>query len=157
VKPDHPETARRAPGLAPGAPAKTRGKTPSGARAVPDPDAPMPDFEALLRPVREAARTMPREALPALYGAIATLQAELLLPPLPEPVDRDLTPEEVGRVLRRSRDWTYRHRFELPATRLPSGRWIVRESRLRRWLEARDQSIGSPTLAKSHPRWTTTR
>ena len=100
-------------------------------------DAPRPDFEALLRPVREAARFLPREALPALCGALATLSAELLLPPLPEPEDRELTPAEVGQALRRSRDWTYRHRHELPTTRLPSGRWIVRESRLRRWMDSR--------------------
>lgn len=105
---------------------------------------PLPDFVALLRPVREAARELPREALPALCGALAAVQAEILMPPAPpsqdaRQEDRTLSPEEVARVLGRSRDWTYRHRHELPTTRLSSGRWIVSESRLRRWMEARSR------------------
>jgi hypothetical protein len=99
------------------------------------------DFNALLEPVRAAAQELPREALPALCGALAALQAEILLPPAaPEPSpkeDRALSPAEVARRIGRSQDWVYRHRHELPITRLSSGRWTVTESRLRRWMDVR--------------------
>ncbi len=101
-----------------------------------------PDFEALLRPVREAARDLPREAVPGLCGALAALQAEILMPPSADasgPRDRALSPEQAARMIGRSRDWCYRHRHELPTTRLSSGRWIVSEARLRRWMESRSR------------------
>ncbi len=100
----------------------------------------LPDFSALLAPVREAARELPRAALPALCGALAAVQAEILMPAEPSAsaaADRLLTPEEVGQRMNRSRDWTYRHRHELPLTRLSSGRWGVSEARLKRWMAAR--------------------
>lgn len=104
----------------------------------------LPDFSELMRPVREAARELPREALPALCGALAAVQAEILMPPWPAAADagtgdRTLSPEEVAAKLGRSRDWVYRHRHELPTTRLSSGRWIVSEARLRRWMDARSK------------------
>jgi len=102
------------------------------------------DLDALLEPVRVASKDLPREALPALCGALAALQAEILLPPAAPPEllpkeDRALSPEEVARRLSRSRDWVYRHRHELPTTRLSSGRWVVSEGRLRRWMDLRSR------------------
>ncbi len=100
----------------------------------------LPDFDALLEPVRAAVKELPREALPSLYGALATLQAEILMPPAGGPVettDRALDAAAVAQELGRSRDWVYRHRHELPITRLSSGRWTVSASRLRRWKELR--------------------
>lgn len=101
-----------------------------------------PDLDVLLAPVRAAARELPPEAKPSLFAALAAVQAELFLPtsePPPEPRNGDcaLSPAEVGRAIGRSTDWVYRHRHELPATQLPAGRWVVRESQLRRWMEAR--------------------
>ena len=105
---------------------------------------PLPDFAVLLEPVRAAARAMPREALPALVGALATIQAGLLLPATTAPgvscQDRTLTPEEVGTRLTRSRDWVYCHRNESPTTRLSSGRWVVSEAKLRRWMDVRSKA-----------------
>ena len=102
---------------------------------------PLPDELArLLASLRDAARKLPREAIPALCGALAELQAEILLPPPAQPPpreDRALLPEDVARLMGRSRDWVYRHRHELPTTRLSSGRWVVTEARLRRWMDAR--------------------
>jgi hypothetical protein len=105
---------------------------------------PPPDFDTLLRPVREAARELPRESLPGLLGALAALQGEILLRPASEPHpkengDRGLSPAEAARILGRSADWIYRHRHELPTTRLSSGRWVISEARLRRWLDARSK------------------
>jgi hypothetical protein len=104
------------------------------------------DFAELLAPVRAAARSLPREALPALCGALAAVQAEILLPAATVALggdlarqDRTLTPEQAAAVVGRSRDWVYRHRHELPTTRLSSGRWVVSEARLRRWMEARSR------------------
>jgi hypothetical protein len=100
----------------------------------------LPDFGQLLEPIRAASKDLPREALPALCGALATLQAEILLPPVleaPPPGDRALSPEETAKALGRSRDWVYRHRHELPTTRLSSGRWIVLEAKLRCWMDSR--------------------
>ena len=100
----------------------------------------LPDFAALLEPIRAALKDLPREALPALCGALATLQAEILLPPVPEAApceDRTLSPEGTAKLIGRSRDWVCRHRHELPTTRLSSGRWIVQEAKLRRWMESR--------------------
>ncbi len=37
----------------------------------------LPDFGRLLEPIRAALRDLPRESLPALCGALATLQAEI--------------------------------------------------------------------------------
>lgn len=102
----------------------------------------LPDFETLLRPVREAARELPREALPALCGALAAVQAEILLPPATAPApqeDRALSPAEAARVIGRSTDWVYRHRHELPTTRLCSGRWVVSDRRLRSWMDTRSR------------------
>jgi hypothetical protein len=104
----------------------------------------VPDAVRLLEPIREAAREMPRDAIPALVGELARLQAELLLPPLPsEPssgnVDRMLLPKEAATLIGRSVDWIYAHRHELPVTRLTSGRWILSEAKLRRWLESRSR------------------
>jgi predicted DNA-binding transcriptional regulator AlpA len=101
-----------------------------------------PDFESLLRPVREAARDLPRDAVPGLCGALAALQAELVLRPGSDASgsrDRALSPKEAAQAIGRSRDWLYRHRHELPATRLSSGRWVISESRLRRWMESRSR------------------
>jgi hypothetical protein len=99
-----------------------------------------PDLRRLLDPVRAAAKGMPREALPGLCGALAELQAEILLPPPPEPraeSDRQLSPKQAAEILGRSSDWVSKHRHELPITRLPSGRWTVSEKALRRWLRTR--------------------
>ncbi len=102
----------------------------------------LPDFDALLGPIRAAVKELPREALPSLYGALATLQAEILLvPPAAaapgETTDRALDAAAVADELGRSRDWVYRNRHSLPLTRLPSGRWTVSSSRLRKWKETR--------------------
>ncbi len=67
---------------------------------------------------------------------------EILMPPSADasgPRDRALSPEQAARMIGRSRDWCYRHRHELPTTRLSSGRWIVSEARLRRWMESRSR------------------
>ncbi len=105
---------------------------------------PVGDFSSLLAPVRDAARELSREELPGLLGALADLSAEVLLSRVSEaapraaaPRDRGLSPGEVASILGRSRDWVYRHRHELPGTRLSSGRWVVSEAALRRWLELR--------------------
>jgi hypothetical protein len=92
-------------------------------------------FDELLAPIRSAAR----EDLPALCGALAAVQAELLMMPVlkPERRDRALSPLEVAQLLGRSQDWVYRHRHSLPITPLPSGRWVVMESRFLKWMEAR--------------------
>jgi hypothetical protein len=99
------------------------------------------DFSALLSPLREAAQALPREALPALCGALAALQAELLLPTAAPAAsdleDRALTPAQAAKRIGRSADWVYRHRHDLPITRLSSGRWVISESKLRRWIETR--------------------
>lgn len=104
----------------------------------------LPDFAALLRPVRDAARDLPPEARPVLFGALAAVQAELLVAPPappPDPADLLLSPAQVAERLGRSRDWVYRQRHALPTTPLPGGggRWGVRESRLRRWMDARSR------------------
>jgi hypothetical protein len=108
---------------------------------------PLPDLDALLGPVREAAREMPREAISSLVGAIAALQAEITLVAAEsdrattpgDNHDRALSPAEAARMLGRSCDWVYRNRRSLPVTRLPSGRWVVSESKLRRWMDARSR------------------
>jgi hypothetical protein len=88
--------------------------------------------------LKAVAAEMPAESLPAVCGALAALQAEILmLPRRPPAGDRLLKPEEVAQRIGRSRDWVYRHRHSLPTTRLDRGRWSVRESALTRWLENR--------------------
>lgn len=90
--------------------------------------------------LRAAAVEIPAESLPALCGALAALQAEILmLPRRQAPGDRLLKPEEVAQRIGRSRDWVYRNRHSLPTTRLERGRWSVRESALTRWFENRSR------------------
>jgi hypothetical protein len=104
-----------------------------------------------LTALREAIEGASREELPALLGEIELVKARAVeraqapvvaLPARAEPAggsarDRVLTPMEVGERLGRSREWTSRHRFELPTVRLPGGRWGVPERSLERWLSRR--------------------
>ena len=92
-------------------------------------------------PVEKPRSISARFVLPALCGALAALQAELLLPTAAPAAsdleDRALTPAQAAKRIGRSADWVYRHRHDLPITRLSSGRWVISESKLRRWIETR--------------------
>jgi hypothetical protein len=105
------------------------------------------DAAAALNAVRKVARVLSREDLPTFLGELERVRAEILLQPV-TPVttnhtsdngDRALRPSEAAPIIGRSTDWVYRHRHELPTTRLSSGRWVVSEARLRCWLDARSK------------------
>ena len=94
------------------------------------------DLDALLAPIREAAAGLPREALPPLLGALEELRCSLLLGAAPVE-DKQLSPAEVAKRLRRSLDWVYAHADELPTTRWPGGRWTCSERALSKWISGR--------------------
>jgi hypothetical protein len=100
------------------------------------------DVERALEALREAMRGLPREAAPALAGALSALAAEVILAATPPPAppksaDRALSVREAGKLVGRSADWIQRHRHELPITRLPSGRYVISEAKLLRWMDRR--------------------
>jgi hypothetical protein len=100
------------------------------------------DIDRALEALRQAVRGLPREAAPELAGALSALAAEAILaatpPTVPGPApDRALSLKEASRLIGRSPDWIQRHRHELPITRLPSGRYVIRERKLAAWLERR--------------------
>jgi hypothetical protein len=97
-----------------------------------------------LAAVREVARSLSREQLPTFLGELERVRVEILLPPVTpvtnsENGDRALSPREAAKLIGRSTDWVYRHRHELPTTRLSSGRWVVSQSKLKRWLDGRSR------------------
>jgi hypothetical protein len=104
------------------------------------------DPVVLLESVREAAKDLPRDAIPALVAELARLSAEILMASTvsvtvskSDADDRLLTPAEVAEKLGRSVHWVYGRKANLPTMRLPSGRWAIRESKLRRWIESREK------------------
>jgi hypothetical protein len=108
---------------------------------------PAPDADEVLGNVRAVVRALPREKVGSFLGELERVRVEFLLEvqdaAKPEEkadrADRALTPKQAAVLIGRSRCWISRHRHELPTTRLSSGRWVISESKLRRWLEARSK------------------
>jgi hypothetical protein len=104
------------------------------------------DPVVLLESVREAAKDLPRDQVPALVAELARLSAEILMAGTVSVTvspdgedDRLLTPAEVAERLNRSAHYVYAHRHSLPTTRLLSGRWAVKASALDRWIQNRSK------------------